>query len=124
MKMLRFSLGVTRVNKIRDDYIRGTAHDGKFGNKAREVRLCWFGRVWRGGRHGTHQVKGVKDGAARQEEKGKAKEEVYGCSEGGHAGARWGEQGKTETDDPLWQPLKGAAERGRIFMLQQVDSKS
>ncbi len=32
-----------------------------------------------------HREKDVRDGAARQEETGKAKEEDYGSSEGGHA---------------------------------------
>ncbi|KAI5101404.1 hypothetical protein C0J45_8607, partial [Silurus meridionalis] len=47
LKMSRFSLGVTRMDKIRNDFIRGTAHVGFFGNKVREVRLRWFGHVQR-----------------------------------------------------------------------------
>lgn len=47
MKMLRFSLGTTRKDKIRNEYIRGTAHVEKFGNKLREARLSWFGHVQR-----------------------------------------------------------------------------
>ncbi|KAJ8375265.1 hypothetical protein SKAU_G00058450 [Synaphobranchus kaupii] len=47
LKMLRFSLGVTRMDKIRNEYIRGTAHVGQFGQKVREARLRWFGHVWR-----------------------------------------------------------------------------
>ncbi len=47
LKMLRLSLGVTRQDKIRNDYIRGTAHVRKFGDKAREARLRWFGHVRR-----------------------------------------------------------------------------
>ena len=39
LKMLRFSLGVTRMDKIRNEYIRGTAQVGKFGEKTREARL-------------------------------------------------------------------------------------
>lgn len=47
MKMLSFTLGVMRVDRIRNDYIRGTAHVRCFGDKVREARLRWFGRVQR-----------------------------------------------------------------------------
>ena len=46
-KMLRFSLGVTRMDKIRNEYIRGTAQVGRFGEKTREARLRWYGYVLR-----------------------------------------------------------------------------
>ncbi|KAK3506639.1 hypothetical protein QTP70_011245 [Hemibagrus guttatus] len=45
LKMLRFSLGVTRLDRIRNKYIRGTAHVGHMGDKVRETRLRWFGHV-------------------------------------------------------------------------------
>ena len=47
LKMLRFSLGVTRMDKIRNEYIRGTAQVGKFGEKTREARLRWYGHLQR-----------------------------------------------------------------------------
>ena len=47
LKMLRFSFGVTRMDKIRNEYIRGTAQVGRFGEKTREARLTWYGHVWR-----------------------------------------------------------------------------
>ena len=47
LKMLRFSLGVTRMDKIRNEYIRGTAQVGKFGEKTREARLGWYGHLRR-----------------------------------------------------------------------------
>ncbi|KAK3512367.1 hypothetical protein QTP70_007366 [Hemibagrus guttatus] len=47
LKMMRFSLGVTRLDRIRNEYIRGTAHVGRLGDKVREVRLRWFGHVQR-----------------------------------------------------------------------------
>ncbi|KAK3560905.1 hypothetical protein QTP86_022883 [Hemibagrus guttatus] len=36
LKMLSFSLGVTRLDRIRNKYIRGTAHVGRLGDKVRE----------------------------------------------------------------------------------------
>ncbi|KAK3552176.1 hypothetical protein QTP86_005104 [Hemibagrus guttatus] len=47
LKMLKFSLGVTRLDRIRNEYIRGTAHVGRLGDKVREARLRWFGHVQR-----------------------------------------------------------------------------
>ncbi|KAK3541245.1 hypothetical protein QTP86_016907 [Hemibagrus guttatus] len=42
LKMLRFSLGVTRLDRIRNEYIRGTAHVGRLGDKTPNVReLRW-----------------------------------------------------------------------------------
>ena len=43
LRMLIFSLGVTRLDRIRNAYIRGTAHVGRFEQKLREVKLRWFG---------------------------------------------------------------------------------
>ena len=40
LKMLRFSLGVTRMDMIRNEVIRGTTQTGRLGEKAREARLC------------------------------------------------------------------------------------
>ncbi|KAK3554170.1 hypothetical protein QTP70_019102 [Hemibagrus guttatus] len=47
LKILRFSLGVTRLDRIRNEYIRGTANVGRLGDKVREARLRWFGHVQR-----------------------------------------------------------------------------
>ena len=47
LKMLRFSLGVTRMDKIRNEYIRGTTQVGRFGDKTREARLMWYGHLRR-----------------------------------------------------------------------------
>ena len=38
---------VTRMDKIRNEYIRGTAQVGRFGKKTREARLRWYGHVRR-----------------------------------------------------------------------------
>ena len=47
MKMLRFSLGVTRLDKIKNEVIRGTAHVQRLGDRLREARLRWYGHVQR-----------------------------------------------------------------------------
>lgn len=41
--MLGFTLGVTRMDRIRNKYMRGTAHVEQTGHKVRETRLRWFG---------------------------------------------------------------------------------
>ena len=47
LKMLRFSLGVTRMDQIRNEYTRGSAQVGRFGAKTRQARLSWFGHARR-----------------------------------------------------------------------------
>ena len=47
MKMLRFAMGVTRKDKIRNEYIRGTVKVERLGMKMREGRLGWYGHVMR-----------------------------------------------------------------------------
>ena len=39
LKMLRFSLGVTRMDKIKNEFIRGTAQVRQIGDKVGEARL-------------------------------------------------------------------------------------
>ncbi|KAK3506129.1 hypothetical protein QTP70_002328 [Hemibagrus guttatus] len=43
----RVQAGVTRLDRIRNEYIRGTAHVGRLGDKVKEARLKWFGHVQR-----------------------------------------------------------------------------
>ena len=47
MRMLRFAMGVTRKDKIRNEYIRGTVKIQRLGMKMREGRLRWYGHVMR-----------------------------------------------------------------------------
>ena len=47
MKMLKFAMGVTRKDKIRNKYIRGTIKVEWLGMKMREGRLRWYGHVKR-----------------------------------------------------------------------------
>ncbi|KAK3548418.1 hypothetical protein QTP70_012839 [Hemibagrus guttatus] len=43
LKTLRFSLGVTRLDRIRNEYIRGTAHVGRLGDKVMggQIKMVW-----------------------------------------------------------------------------------
>ena len=47
MKILRFALGVTRKDKIRNEYIHGTVKVGQISKKVRESRMRWYGHVKR-----------------------------------------------------------------------------
>ena len=45
MKMLRFAMGVTRKDRIRNEYIKGTVKVERLRMKLREGRLRWYGHV-------------------------------------------------------------------------------
>ena len=47
MKMLRFTMGVTRKDKIRNEHIRSTVKVERLRMKMREGRLRWYGHVMR-----------------------------------------------------------------------------
>ena len=47
MKMLRFAMGVTRKDKIGNEYIRSTVKVKRLGMKMRECRLRWYGHIMR-----------------------------------------------------------------------------
>ena len=47
MKMLRFAMGVTRKDKIRNEHIRSTVNVERLGMKMRKGRLRWYGHVMR-----------------------------------------------------------------------------
>ena len=47
MKMLRFAMGVTKKDKIRNEHIRSTVKVERLGIKMREGRLRWYGHVMR-----------------------------------------------------------------------------
>ena len=47
MKMLRFAMGVTRKDMIRNEHIRSTIKLERLGMKMREGRLRWYGHVMR-----------------------------------------------------------------------------
>ena len=47
MKMLRFVMGETRKDKIRNEHIRSTVRVERLGMKLREGRLRWYGHIMR-----------------------------------------------------------------------------
>ena len=47
LKMVRWAVGVTRKDKIRNEYVRGTAKIAKLGDKLRNARLRWYKHVKR-----------------------------------------------------------------------------
>ena len=47
MKMLRFAMGVTKKDKIRNEQIMGTVKVEQLGMKMREGKLRWYGHVMR-----------------------------------------------------------------------------
>ena len=47
LKTVRRALGVTRKDKIRNEYVRGTAKIAKLGDKLRNAKLRWYGHVKR-----------------------------------------------------------------------------
>ena len=47
LKMLRWALEVTRKNKIRNEYVRGSAKIAKLGDKIRNAGLRWYKHVKR-----------------------------------------------------------------------------
>ena len=47
LKMVRWALGVTKKDKIRNKYVRRTAKIAKMGDKLRNARLRWYGHIKR-----------------------------------------------------------------------------
>ena len=51
MRMLRWMCGVTKLDKIRNERIRGTTKVGEITKKVQERRLKWYGHVMRREEH-------------------------------------------------------------------------
>ena len=45
MRMLRWMSGVTKLDRIRNERIRGTTKVGEIAKKVQEIRLKWYGHV-------------------------------------------------------------------------------
>ncbi|XP_073950972.1 uncharacterized protein [Choristoneura fumiferana] len=55
MKMLRWAVGVTRLDKVRNEHIRGSYKVAPIADKVKESRMRWYGHVMR--RSDDHVVK-------------------------------------------------------------------
>ena len=51
MRMLRWMCGVTKLDKIRNERIRGTTKVGEITNNVQERRWRWYGHVMRREEH-------------------------------------------------------------------------
>ena len=51
IRMLRWMCGVTKLDKIRNERIRGTTKVGEITKKVQERRLKWYGHVMRREEH-------------------------------------------------------------------------
>lgn len=63
-------LRVNRLDRIRKEHIRGTALDGRFGDKAEEVRSCWSGH---GQRRGAEYIRRRMELPGKRGKKGRNK---------------------------------------------------
>ena len=85
MKMLRFAMGMTRKDKIRNKYIRGTVKVEQLGMKMREGRLRWYGHVMRrdqeyvGRKMMEMELLGKREKGKK--EKRETKEKIFRCCE-------------------------------------------
>lgn len=59
MKMLRWAGGVTRLDKIKNEYIRGSFKVAPIVEKVKESRMRWYGHIHR--RNGEHPVQKALD---------------------------------------------------------------
>ena len=117
LKMLRFSLGVTRMDKIRNEYIRGTAQVGKFGEKTREARLRWYGHLRR--KDDGYIVRWMlRMELPGKRKRGRPKRRFMDVVKEDMAEVEVTEEDTVDMrnwkkENPLWRPLMGKAERRR-----------
>ena len=90
MKMLRFAMGMTRKDKIRNEHIRGTIKVERLGMKMREGRMRWYGHVMRRDQEYVERKMMEMELPGKKRE---TKEKIFRCSE-----RRYVEVGAKETD--------------------------
>ena len=81
IKMLRLAMGVTRKDKTRNEYIRGTVKVEWLGMKMREGRLRWYGHVMRRDKEYVAR-KMIKMELPKRRRRGRPR--FFECSEGGY----------------------------------------
>ena len=86
MKMLRFAMGVTRKDMIRNEYIRGTVKVEPKEVKMREGRLRWYGHVMRRDQEYVKR-KMMEMKLTGKDEKRETKEKISRCSERRYEGS-------------------------------------
>ena len=85
MKLLRFAMGVTRKDKIRNEYIRGTVKVERLGMKMRgQAEVVW---ACHEERPEVCRKKGDGNEVTGKEEERKAKEKISRCSEKRYGGS-------------------------------------
>ena len=86
MKMLRFAMGVTRKDKIRNEHIGSTVKVERLGMKMREGRLRWYGHVRRRDQEyvGKKMMEMELLGKIKKRE---TKEKIFRCSEKRNGGS-------------------------------------
>ena len=101
MKMLRFAMGVTRKDKIRNKYIRGTVKIELLGMKIREGRLRWYQHVMRRNQEYVGR-KMMEMELLEKRRRGRPKRRLLDVVKEvmGEVG-----EGDGEKDDTLWLPL-------------------
>ncbi len=77
MRMLRWISGVTNMDRIRNDRIRGTTKVGEISKKVQESRLKWYGHVFEK-RRPIRRQESYGDGGAGEKKERKTKAEVVG----------------------------------------------
>ena len=75
--MLRWMSGVTKLDRIRNERIRGTTKVGEISKKVQESRLKW-GRARAEKRRRIRRQESDGDGGAGEKKERKAKEEMDG----------------------------------------------
>ena len=74
-------MGVTKKDKIRNKYIRGTVKVDQLGMKMRESRERWYGHVMRDQEYVGKKMMEMELLGKRK--RGRPKKKISGCSEGG-----------------------------------------